>query len=60
MEFEGIMKDPWGNEKAVLNINGKINRKDWGLIWNSILETSSVLVSEDVWIGCEMQLVRQS
>lgn len=54
------MKDPWGNEKVVLNINGKINRKDWGLIWNSILETSSVLVSEDVWIRCEMQLVRQS
>ena len=28
VEFEGIMKDPWGNEKAVLNINGKINRKN--------------------------------
>jgi polyisoprenoid-binding protein YceI len=60
VEFEGIMKDPWGNEKAVLNINGKINRKDWGLTWNSVLETGDVLVSEDVWIRCEVQLVRQS
>lgn len=60
VEFEGIMKDPWGNEKAVLNINGKINRKDWGLTWNSVLETGGVLDSEDVWIRCEVQLVRQS
>lgn len=60
MEFEGIMKDPWGNQKAVLNINGKINRKDWGLNWNSALETGGVLVSEEVWIKCEIQLAKQS
>jgi polyisoprenoid-binding protein YceI len=60
LEFEGIMKDPWGNEKAVININGKINRKDWELNWNSTLETGGVLVSEEVWIKCEIQLAKQS
>src|SRR5579872_1414568 len=60
VEFGGVVKDPWGNEKAVFNINGKINRKDWGLNWNTALETGGVLVSEDVWINCEIQLAKQS
>jgi polyisoprenoid-binding protein YceI len=60
VEFGGVIKDPWGNEKAVFNINGKINRKDWGLNWNAALETGGVLVSEDVWINCEIQLAKQS
>ncbi|MBI3510269.1 MAG: polyisoprenoid-binding protein [Bacteroidetes bacterium] len=59
VEFGGIVKDPWGNQKAVFNINGKINRKDWGLNWNAALETGGVLVSEDVWINCEVQLTKQ-
>jgi polyisoprenoid-binding protein YceI len=59
VEFGGIVKDPWGNEKAVFSINGKINRKDWGLNWNAVLETGGVLVSDDVWISCEVQLTKQ-
>jgi polyisoprenoid-binding protein YceI len=60
VEFGGVVKDPWGNHKAVFSINGKINRRDWGLNWNAILETGGVLVSEDVWISCEVQLTKQS
>lgn len=60
VEFGGVMKDPWGNHKAVFCINGKINRKDWGLNWNTALETGGVLVSEDVWINCEVELAKQS
>ncbi|MFN8248543.1 MAG: YceI family protein [Ferruginibacter sp.] len=58
VEFGGIVKDPWGNEKAAFSINGKINRKDWGLNWNAALETGGVLVSEEVKINAEIQLVR--
>lgn len=58
-EFSGLMKDPWGNTKAGLNISGKINRKDWGLNWNSALETGGVLVSEEVRLDIELQLVKQ-
>ncbi|MGD0754887.1 MAG: YceI family protein [Bacteroidales bacterium] len=59
VEFGGVVKDPWGNEKAGFTINGKINRKDWGLNWNAALEAGGVLVSDDVRISCEVQLVKQ-
>lgn len=60
VEFGGINKDPWGNEKAGFSFKGKINRKDWGLNWNAALETGGVLVSEDVKISGEIQFVKQS
>lgn len=60
VEFEGVMKDPWGNEKAGYTINGIINRKDWGLNWNAALEAGGVLVSDEVKISSEVQLVRQA
>lgn len=60
VEFGGINKDPWGNEKAGLSISGKINRKDWGLNWNAALETGGVLVSEEVKISGEIQFVKQA
>lgn len=60
VEFGGKMKDPWGNEKAGYTITGKINRKDWGLNWNAALEAGGVLVSDDVTILCEVQLLKQS
>jgi len=60
VEFGGVMKDPWGNEKAGYSINGKISRKDWGLNWNATLETGGLLVSDEVKINCEVQLIKQS
>ena len=59
VEFGGINKDPWGNEKAGFSVEGKINRKDWGLNWNAALETGGVLVSEEVKIYGEIQFVKQ-
>jgi polyisoprenoid-binding protein YceI len=60
VEFAGVMKDPWGNEKAGYTLTGKINRKEWGLTWNAALEAGGVLVSDDVSITCDIQLVKQS
>jgi polyisoprenoid-binding protein YceI len=59
VEFGGLQKDPWGNIKAGFSINGKINRKDWGLTWNAALEAGGVLVGDDVKIHAEIQLVKQ-
>jgi polyisoprenoid-binding protein YceI len=50
VEFGGIMVDPWGNTKAGFEINGKINRKEFGLNWNAITEAGGMVVSEDVRI----------
>lgn len=58
-EYSGLMKDPWGNTKAGLSIETKINRKDFGLTWNAALETGGVLVGEDVRIIAEVQIVKQ-
>ena len=59
VEFGGLMKDPWGNIKAGFNITGKINRKDWGLTWNAALDAGGVLVSDEVRINAEIQLIKQ-
>jgi polyisoprenoid-binding protein YceI len=58
VEFGGINKDPWGNEKAGFSINGKISRKDWELNWNAALETGGVLVSDEVKIHAEVQFIK--
>lgn len=59
-EYSGLMKDPWGNTRAGFILNGKINRKDFGLTWNAALETGGVLVGEDVKLVCEIQLVKKA
>ncbi|HEX8268963.1 MAG TPA: YceI family protein [Flavobacterium sp.] len=59
-EFGGLMADPWGNTKAAFSINGKINRKDWGLNWNAALEAGGVLVSEEVRLAIELQFIKQA
>lgn len=58
VEFGGVAKDPWGNLKAGFTINTKINRTDFGLNWNAALETGGVLVSEEIKIAGEIQLVK--
>ncbi len=58
VEFGGIATDPWGNAKAGFSLNGKINRKDWGLNWNAALESGGVLVSEEVRINAEVQFTK--
>jgi polyisoprenoid-binding protein YceI len=60
VEFGGVNKDPWGNQKAGFSLSGKINRKDWGLNWNAALETGGVLVSDEVKINAEVQFVKQA
>jgi polyisoprenoid-binding protein YceI len=59
VEFGGVVKDPWGNTRAGFTINGKINRKDFGLNWNAATETGGVLVGDDVKISGEVQLVKK-
>ncbi|MEP7266996.1 MAG: YceI family protein [Saprospiraceae bacterium] len=60
VEFGGIMKDPWGNQKAVVHIHGPIHRKEWGLNWNAALEAGGVLVSDEVKLDIDIQLFKQA
>jgi polyisoprenoid-binding protein YceI len=61
LEVEGPgpeVKDPWGNLKTGASAKTKINRKDFGLVWNVALETGGVLVGDDVHIQLDLELVR--
>ena len=59
VEFNGVTKDPWGGERAGFVVTGKINRSDWGINFNAALETGGVVLSEEVRIFSELQLVKQ-
>jgi polyisoprenoid-binding protein YceI len=51
-------KDPWGNTRIGVSATTKINRKDYGLTWNTALEAGGILVGEDVTITLDLQFVK--
>jgi len=51
-------KDPWGNTRLGLSATTKINRKDFGLTWNTALETGGILVGDEVTITLDLQFVK--
>jgi polyisoprenoid-binding protein YceI len=55
---EGRGKDPWGGERLGFSATTKIKRSDFGLTWNQALETGGVLVSDDIRISLDLQLVK--
>ncbi|MDQ3998432.1 MAG: YceI family protein [Gemmatimonadota bacterium] len=60
VELLGRAKDPWGQEHAAFEANTKINRADYGLTWNTALETGGMLVGDEVKISIEAQLLKQA
>jgi polyisoprenoid-binding protein YceI len=52
-------KDPWGNLRIGANASTKINRKDFGLTWNQMLETGGVMVGDDVAITIDLEAVKR-
>jgi polyisoprenoid-binding protein YceI len=58
VQLEGKSKDPWGNQRIGFSAQANINRKDFGLHWNALLETGGVVVGDKVQIGIEVELVR--
>jgi polyisoprenoid-binding protein YceI len=59
VEFGGIVMDPYGQRKAGFTVAGKISRKEFGLTWNAVTEAGSVVVSDEIKIHAEVQLVKQ-
>ena len=60
VEQLGELKDPWGNQRAAFSAKTAIDRKDFGLTWNQVLETGGLAVGERVTIEIELQAVRQA
>ncbi len=57
-KYGGTIKDPWGNTKAGFKITGAIDRTDWGLKYNSKMDTGGVMIGEDVDIVCNFELIK--
>jgi polyisoprenoid-binding protein YceI len=54
------VKDPWGNVRAGATASTKINRKDFGLVWNALVEGGGVMVGDEVKITIEAELIQQA
>jgi polyisoprenoid-binding protein YceI len=58
VEYGGQGKDPWGNERVAFSAQAAIDRKDFGLRWNQVLEAGRVLVGDKVVIDLDVQAVK--
>ncbi|HKO76657.1 MAG TPA: YceI family protein [Flavobacterium sp.] len=59
IKYGGTNIDSWGNTKAGLKLKGKINRRDFGLVWNAAIETGGFLISEEVKINANIELLKK-
>lgn len=60
LETSGVVvKDPWGNRRTGLSLSGKINRKDFGLNWNQVIEAGGVMVGDEVKMSIELEGILQ-
>lgn len=60
VDFGGVAGDPYGQTKAGFEIEGKVNRKEFGLSWSAVTEAGSVVVSDQVRLILSIQLVKQA
>lgn len=60
VSFLGLAKDPWGNERAAFEGEVTLNRKDFGLNWNAVVETGGFLVGDEVKVAVSIQAVAQA
>ena len=59
VEFNGFIKDPWGNERAGFGIHTTLNRKDYGINWNKVLDNGGTMLSDDVDVNVNIEAVRK-
>ena len=55
---EGSFNDPYGNERTGVTLRGEIDREDWGLTWNQVLEAGAVMVSRKIKLEVELAVLR--
>jgi polyisoprenoid-binding protein YceI len=58
-EVVGVVTDPWGNDRVGFHATTEVNREDFGLTWNTALETGGLLVGKTVQIDLEVEAVLQ-
>ena len=58
VEYSGLLKSPWGTTVAGFSAQTKINRKNWNLAWNVVIEGGSLLVGEEITINIDAEFVK--
>ena len=56
--FNGVAKDPWGNLRAGFNAEGKLNRKDFGMVWSKSLDGGGLVVGDEVLIKLDIECIK--
>jgi polyisoprenoid-binding protein YceI len=56
--FNGVAKDPWGNMRAGFNAEGKLNRKEFGMVWNKTLDNGGLVVGNEVYIKLDVECLK--
>lgn len=59
VQFGGIVIDPYGQKKAGFEVEGKISRREFGLVWNAMTEAGQVVVGDEIRMLSEIQLIKQ-
>ncbi|MEU5218657.1 YceI family protein [Streptomyces sp. NPDC020807] len=59
VDYVGYARDPWGNDRVVFSAHGKVNREDWGLTWNMVLESGGILVSKEIELSLDFEAIRE-
>jgi polyisoprenoid-binding protein YceI len=59
VEYLGRTRDPWGKERIGFSAQTAINRHDFGVKWNAVLDTGGVVVADTVRINLEVEAVKQ-
>jgi len=57
--FGGLAKDPWGNERAGFSVTMTLNRKDYGITWNKVLDAGGMMLGDDVEVSIELEAVKK-
>jgi len=60
LEFNGVVTDPWGNTRAGFSAETEVNRKDWGLDYNAVLEAGGLMIGEKVKLTLEIEALKSA
>ena len=60
VEHGGVIKDPWGNTRTGFTVEGKINRKEFGLVWNAATEAGGLVLGDDVKLHASVEFIKEA
>ncbi|MGE5178461.1 MAG: YceI family protein [Bacteroidota bacterium] len=60
VSFLGLARDPWGNERAGFSTQAVVNRKEFGMVWNTTLDSGGLILGDEVTLTIDLETIRKS